>query len=219
MKFLGQYKRASNYILFTKLPWPRDSEATTTCPPVYHTPLRLHTVTLIAITQLSEVESRTQGHKKRPRTVLPRKNLFEAKDRNARGQGQRPRTEAAIYKFQKFKAPGPDGLYPVLLQKGWNQLKGYSQVIFQECLRHSYVPLAWKEGTDKFLPKPGKKRYFEAKSFRMITLTSFPLKRLEWLILYHINKDNNVQQSFLDRSMDFVQAFLRKLLCMNLCDV
>ena len=30
------------------------------------------------------------------------------------------RMEAAINEFQPFKAPGPDGLYPVLLQKGWN---------------------------------------------------------------------------------------------------
>ena len=29
---------------------------------------------------------------------------------------------------------------------------------------------AWKEGTGIFLPKPGQKSYFEAKSFRMITL-------------------------------------------------
>ena len=36
------------------------------------------------------------------------------------------RMEAAVNQFQPFKAPGPDGLYPVLLQKGWNQLKRYS---------------------------------------------------------------------------------------------
>ena len=35
--------------------------------------------------------------------------------------------ETAFSEFQPFKAPGPDGLYPVLLQKGWNQLKGYYQ--------------------------------------------------------------------------------------------
>ena len=103
------------------------------------------------------------------------------------------RMEAAITEFQPFKAPGPDEIYPVLLQKGWNQLKEYYHVIFQACLRHSYVPLAWKEGTGIFLPKPGKESYFEAKSFRMITLTSFQLKWLERLILYHINDDKNVQ--------------------------
>ena len=35
------------------------------------------------------------------------------------------RMEATINEFQPFKAPGPDGLHPVLLQKGWNQLNGY----------------------------------------------------------------------------------------------
>ena len=84
--------------------------------------------------------------------------------------------EAAINEFQPFKAPGPDGLNPVLLQKDWNQLKGHYHVIFQACLRHSYVPSAWKEGTGIFLPKPVKESYFEAKSFRMITLTSFQLR-------------------------------------------
>ena len=103
------------------------------------------------------------------------------------------RMEAAINEFQSFKAPGPDGLYPVLLQKGWNHLKGYYHVIFQACLRHSYVPLAWKEGTGIFLPKPGKESFYEANSFRMISLTSFQLKWLERLVLYHTNEDNNVQ--------------------------
>ena len=49
------------------------------------------------------------------------------------------RMKAAINEFQLFKAPGPDGLYPVLLQKGWNQPKGNYHVFFQACLRHSYM--------------------------------------------------------------------------------
>ena len=59
--------------------------------------------------------------------------------------------EAAINEFQPLKAPGPDGLYPVLLQSGWNQLKEFYQVIFQACVNHSDVPLAWKVGTGIFL--------------------------------------------------------------------
>ena len=94
--------------------------------------------------------------------------------------------EADVNEFQPFKASGPDELYPVLLQKGWNQLKGYYHVIFQACLRHSNVPLAWKEGTGIFLPKLERKA-------RIITLISFQLKWLEKLVLYHINEDNNVQ--------------------------
>ena len=73
--------------------------------------------------------------------------------------------EAAINEFQPFKAPGPDGLYPVLQQKDWNQLKGYYHVIFQACLRHSYVPMAWKEGTGIFLPKPGRKAILKLNPF------------------------------------------------------
>ena len=71
------------------------------------------------------------------------------------------RMEAAINEFQPFKAPGPHGLYPMLLQKGWNQLKRCNHVIFQACLRISYVTSAWKEGTGISLPKPRKESYFE----------------------------------------------------------
>ena len=69
-------------------------------------------------------------------------------------------------------------------------------VIFQACPRHSNVSLAWKEGTGIFLPKPGKESFYKAKSFRMMTLTSFQLKWLESLVLYHINEDNNVHAKF-----------------------
>ena len=108
------------------------------------------------------------------------------------------RMEAAISKFQPFKVSGQDELYLGLPQKGWNLLKGYYRVIFQACLRHIYVPMARKERSgiwteSIFLPEPGKESYFEAKSFRMIILASFQVKWLERLILYHINKDNNVQ--------------------------
>ena len=33
------------------------------------------------------------------------------------------RMETAFNKFQPFKAPWPEGLHPVLLQKGWNTVK------------------------------------------------------------------------------------------------
>ena len=50
-----------------------------------------------------------------------------------------------------------------------------------------------KKNTGIFLPNPGMESYFEAKSFRMITLTSLQLKWLERPILHHIKEDNNVQ--------------------------
>ena len=65
------------------------------------------------------------------------------------------------------------------------------------------MPPAWKEGTDIFLPKSEKESYFEAKSFRMITLTFFQLKWLERLILYHIIEDNNVQAKLFESQCGF----------------
>ena len=44
-----------------------------------------------------------RGHKKnpRPRTAFPRTDPLEAKDRNARGQGQRPRTHPQVFSEKK----------------------------------------------------------------------------------------------------------------------
>ena len=44
-----------------------------------------------------------QGHKKnpRPRTAFPRTDTLEAKDRNARGQSQGPRTQAQVLSKKK----------------------------------------------------------------------------------------------------------------------
>ena len=130
------------------------------------------------------------------------------------------RMEAAINEFQPFIAPEPDGLHPVLLQKGWNQLKGHYFVIVQACLRHNYAPSAWKVGPAISFPKPVKESFFEAKFFRMIPLTSFQLKWLERLILYHANEDNNVQAKLsASQYTDFALVFLRKVVCTNLCAV
>ena len=49
------------------------------------------------------MESRTQGSRPRPRTAFPRTDTLEAKDRNARGQGQGPRTQSASALQKKKK--------------------------------------------------------------------------------------------------------------------
>ena len=88
------------------------------------------------------------------------------------------RLEAAINEFQPFKAPGPDGFYPVLLQKGWNQLKQYYHAIFRACPETQLcaIGIERKHRQNSKLPKPGEESYFEAKSFRMITLTSLHIR-------------------------------------------
>ena len=55
----------------------------------------------------TEVESRTQGSRPRtqknprPRTALSRTEPLEAKERNARGQGRGPRTQAQMFSKKK----------------------------------------------------------------------------------------------------------------------
>ena len=62
------------------------------------------------IKAMPEVESRTQGQeqkknpKPRPRTAFLRTDPFEAKDRNARGQGQEPRTLALVFSKKRKKS-------------------------------------------------------------------------------------------------------------------
>ena len=64
------------------------------------------------------------------------------------------------------------------------------------CLKYSYVPKVWKEGTGIFIPKPGEENYDEVKPFRIITLTSFQLKGLQRLLLHHSNINSNLQARF-----------------------
>ena len=73
-----------------------------------------------------------------------------------------------------------------------------------------------------FIPKPGKKSYDDAKSFRPITLSNHPLKVLERLALWRIEEtamvsaplSNNQHAYRTDRSCETaaasVQAFVEK---------
>ena len=55
--------------------------------------------------QKARGQGQGQGHNKnprpRPRTAFPRTDPLEAKDRNARGQGQGPRTQAKVLSKKK----------------------------------------------------------------------------------------------------------------------
>ena len=102
--------------------------------------------------QSSEVESRTQGSRPRPRTqknprprprtAFPRTDTFEAKDRNARGQGQpfrgqtlsRPRTGMLEAKDQGHKrkcSPKKKGLRKNFSGDLQKQKKRSSQTFFK----------------------------------------------------------------------------------------
>lgn len=100
------------------------------------------------------------------------------------------RARWAVTSFQPFKSPGPDGVYPVLLQQGWDIIGPLLSRLFRASVAFGYVPHNWKMARVVFIPKPGKNP-LDPKAYRPITLSSFILKALEKLMGLH------VQQNFL----------------------
>ena len=49
----------------------------------------------------TRLEAKDTKKNPRPRTALPRTDPLKAKDRNARDQGQRPRTQAQVFSEKK----------------------------------------------------------------------------------------------------------------------
>jgi ribonuclease HI len=90
--------------------------------------------------------------------------------------------EWAIKRFHPYKAPGDDGIFPALLQKGLEYLVDPLVGIYKACLCLGYVPTQWRKVKVVFIPKPGKDDYSSAKAFRPISLMSFLLKGLERLV-------------------------------------
>ena len=90
--------------------------------------------------------------------------------------------KTAIESFKPYKSPGPDGIYPVLLQKGLEELTPFLLSMYKESMKEGRPAKTWLETKAVFIPKPGKADYTDPKSFRPISLSSFILKGMERLI-------------------------------------
>ena len=66
------------------------------------------------------------------------------------------RVNWAINSFQKYKSPGLDGIYPIMLQKGWDLIGKHIVNIYKACLNIGYVPNKWQDVKVVFIPKPSK---------------------------------------------------------------
>ena len=98
---------------------------------------------------------------------------------------EKVRTSLAI--FGDYKAPGVDEWCPcVLKHMGPIAIERLTR-IFKASYLLGYVPAEWRLSKVIFLPKPGKKDYSEARSFRPITLSSFMLKTMERIVLWRLN--------------------------------
>jgi hypothetical protein len=88
----------------------------------------------------------------------------------------------AIDSFAPYKSPGMDGIFPALLQEGWEVLVPYPVRIFHTCLTTGYIPTTWHQVKVVFTPRPGRDSYGGTKDYRPISLISFLLKTMERLI-------------------------------------
>jgi len=92
------------------------------------------------------------------------------------------RVRWAIMDLEPYKSPGPDGVYPILLQKGIDKLLPVLVRLFRASLGYGYIPKSWQAVRVAFIPKPGKDNYSTSKAYRPISLSSFLLKALEKLV-------------------------------------
>ena len=99
--------------------------------------------------------------------------------------------EWATKQFQPYKSPGPDQIFPIMLQKSIDIIGDQLEHILTACLVHGYMPETWRTSKVIFIPKPGKETYDKAKSYRPISLTSFLLKTMERIIDRYL-RDNTL---------------------------
>ena len=92
----------------------------------------------------------------------------------------------AVNSFKPYKAPGPDGLAPAVIQHSLSYTTDCLLSLFKGCIQLSYTPKIWRQANVVFIPKPEKARYKVAGFWRPISLSSFLIKTLERLVDRHI---------------------------------
>ena len=98
------------------------------------------------------------------------------------------KTQISLMRFKAGKAPGPDGLQPLVFKYFPDALLERLTFIYECCIHFHYTPRLWQKSTVVFIPKPGKKDYRECKNHRPIVLSNFVLKGLERLITWKMDK-------------------------------
>lgn len=113
-------------------------------------------------------------------------SVIPVEDLEANKIVSREKVRWAISSFEPFKSPGPDGIFPALLQRApYNVISGLCS-LFKSALALNHTPSIWKASKIVFISKPGRNDYHMPKSFRPISLSSVILKRMEKLVDRHI---------------------------------
>ena len=129
----------------------------------------------------------------------------------------------SMRQFKPDKAPGPDGLKPLIFRYLPQNAIDIITLIYKACISFGFTPKKWRETKVIFLPKPGKDSYDIPKSYRPISLSNFLLKTLERLVTWQMDKDmedypiHHLQHGFtkgkstesaISNTVDYIEEFL-----------
>ena len=129
----------------------------------------------------------------------------------------------SMKQFKPNKAPGPDGLKPLVFKYLPQNAIETLTLIYKACISFGHTPKRWRETKVVFLPKPGKDNYDVPKSYRPISLSNFLLKTLERLVVWRMDKDmedfpihpmqhgftkGKCTESAISNTTDYIEEFL-----------
>jgi len=112
----------------------------------------------------------------------------------------------AINSFKMNKSPGLDDIKPIVLQNLPSNMIFRLSTIQKASMALGRIPPPWLESKTIFIPKPGKKSYDEAKSFRPITLSTFYFKSMEKLVLWQLQNTSLKDRPYHDNQHAFRTA-------------
>ena len=95
----------------------------------------------------------------------------------------------AIAEFGPHKAPGPDGIKPIVLQNLPESAVERLSDIFKGCIQFEYTPHRWRKSTVSFMAKANKPDKANPRTYRPLSLNSFILKALEKIIKFHLEDE------------------------------
>ena len=113
------------------------------------------------------------------------------------------RLDSIMKDLQNNKSPGPDNIRNEPIKKGWETLKPKIRHLFKHSLLLGTTPKIWNNNKGIIIPKPDKDSYEQARSFRIICLTSNIQKLLEKAILKYLEIDLKIDKKLTKNQFGF----------------
>lgn len=114
------------------------------------------------------------------------------------------KVDAIMMGMRPHKAPGEDGISPIILQSLYPMLRDYIIKLFNALTNLKYFPKFWKKGTVVLIPK-GNSGITTAKNFRPITLLPVLGKIFEAILTAALNDHLYRNRLMSDRQFGFLR--------------